>query len=392
MRRKQAGTIPVVNMTSEALVPGGDALARHEGKVVFIPGALPGEEIRVALVERKKDFDRGEIVTVLKESPDRIQPPCPHADSCGGCDWQHINHEAQLRHKVDLAKAAYLRLGGFAFPGLGIESGPPFGYRNRMQLHVDRRGGFGFKARRSHDVIAVDHCPIAHESLQTLFSSTSDLRPSTRLHVFGHPTVGDAKVRREDDGQGPVEVTVLGKTFAFGLRSFFQSNLEMLERLLPFALEGLSGQIAWDLYSGVGLFAAFLQERFEKVMAIESDAHAADFIRRNTRSGIEIHAGRVEDLLVTGGLDKIGEQMQPRPDAIVVDPPREGLHVQARQWLVKVRAPKLVYVACDVVSQARDLKTLLAAGYRLDALRLFDFYPQTHHLEAVARLTWVGDE
>jgi 23S rRNA (uracil1939-C5)-methyltransferase len=183
---------------------------------------------------------------------------------------------------------------------------------------------------------------------------------------------------------------VLGKTFAFPLNGFFQSNLVMLERLIPFALNGLKGKLALDLYSGVGLFAAFLQDRFTQVVALEEAPQSTAFIAENAGPAVQVYQGRLEELAASGllaaGLAQGGGEGAAKPDAIVVDPPREGLHADARQFLVQMAAPELVYVSCDVATQARDLKMLLAQGYALSDLRLFDFYPQTHHLEAVARL------
>jgi 23S rRNA (uracil1939-C5)-methyltransferase len=389
MKKTRPIHAPEVEVTVESLVPGGDGLARHEGKVIFIPGVLPQERVRVALVQRKKDYDRGECVTRLESSPDRVTPPCPVADRCGGCDWQHIRIEAQHQLKRDLALSAYARFGGFHPLDLKLEAGHPFGYRHRVQVHADAMGRLGFKGRRSDEIMVVQGCPVAHAALQPLFQSASPWRFPARFQAFGHATRGLSELVREDEAiSHEMQVRVLGKDIRFSLKGFFQSNLEMLERLLPFALEGLQGRVAWDLYSGSGLFAAFLRDRFQHVLAIEADAESAFWIGQNTGHEVPVYSGKLEDLLAETALaDRIPESHQ-HPDAIVVDPPREGLHASVREWLLQVQAKHLVYVSCDVVSQARDLKILLAGGYALKDLRLFDFYPQTHHLEAVARLEW----
>lgn len=387
----------MIELTIETLVNGGDGLARHGGKVVFVAGVLPGERVRCRIIQRKKDFDRAECVEVLEPSPDRIEPPCPAANTCGGCNWLHIKPEAQARFKVALARGLYTRLGGFDPADLGIElaieTGPTLGYRHRLQVHADARGRLGFKSRGSANVTVVDHCPVAHASLQPLFAEPSKVRAPARLHAFGHDTLGPSELRREDmpitklndrtDAE-PVRVKVLGKIFAFPLDGFFQSNLTMLERLIPFALGGLQGRLAYDLYSGVGLFAAFLREHFEQVVAIEESPRSTAFIAENAGPGVRVYTGKLEELVTESGF--MAGEAPTRPDAIVVDPPREGLHAEALRFLVRTAAPELVYVSCDVATQARDLKALLAAGYALQDLRLFDFYPQTHHLEAVARL------
>jgi len=148
-------------VTIEKLVPGGEGLARRDGKVIFVAGALPGERLRVRLTESKKDYARGELEEILVPSPERILPPCPVAGRCGGCDWQHLSYPEQLRQKVALAGDALRRVGGIEWPGLSIEPGKPWGYRNRAQLHRARDGRLGFLARASHDVIPVAACPVA---------------------------------------------------------------------------------------------------------------------------------------------------------------------------------------------------------------------------------------
>lgn len=395
----------VIEITIETLVNGGDGLARHEGKVVFVGGVLPGERVRCRIIQRKKDFDRAECLEVLNPSPDRIAPPCPAAKTCGGCNWLHIKPEAQARYKVALARGLYTRLGGFDPANLGIdlaiETGPSLGYRHRLQVHADARGNLGFKSRGSAQVTVVNHCPVAHASLQPLFAAPSRAKAPARLHAFGHDTLGQPELRREDMPNlgpvvGPVRVKILGKVFAFPLDGFFQSNLAMLERLIPFVLQGLRGDLAYDLYSGVGLFAAFLREHFDQVVAIEEAPQSAAFIAENAGPGVRVYTGKLEELVSEDGFitekgasilpQDLDSARPPRPDAIVVDPPREGLHADALRFLVRTAAPELVYVSCDVATQARDLKALLAAGYALQNLRLFDFYPQTHHLESVARL------
>jgi 23S rRNA (uracil1939-C5)-methyltransferase len=178
----------------------------------------------------------------------------------------------------------------------------------------------------------------------------------------------------------------LGKTLRFDLRCFFQSNLEMTARLVPYAMEGLKGRLALDLYCGVGLFGTFLADRFERVLAVEENPAALEWARRNIGVTHAFLRGRVEDLLRA----ERGPLALARPDAIVVDPPRTGLDREVSAFLIAKRPPRLVYVSCNPVTLARDLKALLAAGFALDDLRLFDFYPQTAHVEAVAKLAWRG--
>jgi 23S rRNA (uracil1939-C5)-methyltransferase len=397
-----------VELTIEKMVPGGEGLARREGKVIFVAGALTGERLKVRLTGSKKDYARGEIAEILAPSPERITPPCPVAGRCGGCDWQHLAYPEQLRQKVALAEDALRRVGGIAWPGLAIEPGKPWGYRNRVQFHRSPDGRLGFLGRGSHEVIPVSACPVSDPALNALLSTDpatpadpASASPATGARfpaATGGPSAeaagrllawGHAGAAARADGE--IAVEILGKTIRFDNRCFFQSNLGMLEKLIPHVLEGLpdrhgeqgggpGGDRALDLYCGVGLFGAFLADRYRSVLAVEENAaslaHARGNIPGTSHAFLE---GRLEDLVQQGRLGDV-------PDLVLVDPPRPGLDQAVRDWLAETRPPRLVYVSCNPVTLARDLKSLLAAGFTLTSLRLFDFYPQTAHVEAVAKL------
>lgn len=387
----------LIETVVEKLVPGGDGLARAGGKVLFIPFALPGERVLVRLTEVKRDYARAVVVEIRESSPERMVPPCPAFGRCGGCDWQHIDPEAQARHKVALAEDALRRVGGIAFPGLRIETGNPWRYRNRIQIHRDAAGNAGFLARGSRDLAPLRDCPVSRPAFAPLFAPRTpfpgDASPAggaeaNRFAAWSHPLPegGDCLISAEGGGAGDIAVPLLGKTLRFDLRCFFQSNLEMTARLVPYALEGIAGNLALDLYCGVGLFGAFLADRFRRVLAVEENASALAFARRNIGDTHVFLRGRVEDLL----RDPRGPLASSRPDAAVVDPPRGGLDRAVIDFLAAKRPPRLSYVSCNPVTLARDLKILLLAGFRLGDLRLFDFYPQTAHVEAVAKLEWAA--
>lgn len=419
-----------LEITIEKLVPGGDGLARHDGKVVFVPFTLPGERVRVRLVEAKKDFARGALVEVLEASPDRAKPPCPVFGRCGGCDWQHIEPAAQLRHKAAMAADAYKRIGGLDLPGLPIEGGKPWRYRNRVQIHAGPDGRRGFLARASHAVVPLADCPIARPAFADLFGAPP-AKAAGRHSAWSHPLpggrefliseepgatgpglalagvpAGDGPEPQPKDARaaylreaapaiplpwpagsdGPIVAGILGKRIRFDLRCFFQSNLEMTARLIPWALDGLEGESALDLYCGVGLFGAFLADRYKGVVAVEENPISLEYALGNIGATHDFLRGRVEDLLTA----ERGPLASARPDCIVVDPPRTGLDKAVGEFLVAKRPADLIYVSCNPATQARDLKTLLASGFALRDLRLFDFYPQTAHVEAVAKLKWIG--
>jgi 23S rRNA (uracil1939-C5)-methyltransferase len=422
---RPSGPAPDLELTIEKLVPGGDGLARHEGRVVFIPMVLPGEKVRARLTEAKKDFARAVAVEILVPSPDRVVPPCPVFGRCGGCDWQHMGYPAQLRHKVAMVQDALRRTGGLEWPGLEIDGGKPWRYRNRVQIHRGPSGQGGFLARTSHAIVPVSTCPVSHEAFDGLFppqapapaskadapNGREDFR-ARRWSAWAHPlpdgntfliseepgATGPGLILSPDGSRAPapeylgprvdgtggsIEARILGRPIRFDLRCFFQSNLEMAERLVPYALEGLSGREALDLYCGVGLFGAFLKDSFENVLAVEENPISLEYALGNIGATHHFIRGRVEDLL----REERGYLASCKPDAIVVDPPRDGLDAAVKEFLIAKRPGKLVYVSCNPVTLARDLKTLLANGFGLDALRLFDFYPQTAHVEAVARLS-----
>jgi len=365
-------------------------------------------------LESKKDFGRAEVVEILTASPARVTPPCPVAGRCGGCEWQHIDYPEQLRQKLALAADALKRVGGLEWPGLEIEAGEPWRYRNRVQIHRDASGTAGFLARASHDLVPIRDCPISRPAFGPLlapvapaqvsgagFPGSRPFQGTRRFAAWSHPlpeggdflvSADPAAVRAEEAagariGQDTeIAAPLLGKTLCFDLRCFFQSNLEMTARLVPYALEGLSGRLALDLYCGVGLFGAFLADRFAQVLAVEENPTALEYARRNIGVTHGFLRGRVEELLRA----ERGPLAEASPDAIVVDPPRTGLDRAVAGFLIAKRPARLVYVSCDLVTLARDLKTLLAAGFALEDMRLFDFYPQTAHVEAVAKLSWRG--
>jgi len=448
-----------LEITIEKLVPGGDGLARHDGKVIFVPLVLPGEKVRVRLSETKKDFARGIALEILTPSPDRTAPGCPVFGRCGGCDWQHMDYPAQLRHKVAIVQDALRRTGGLEFPGLAIEAGKPWRYRNRIQIHRGPSGKGGFVARTSHDVVPVSTCPVAAGAFDTLFPKpdrpaaevksdpgdswdpeqyehkeerkdrdrgrhsawTHTLPDGERFLISDEPgatgpglllpplppagasaTAGTESMGSESKGARPIpeylgprvedtlgviSATVLGKIIRFDLRCFFQSNLEMVEKLIPYALDGLAGTEALDLYCGVGLFGAFLKDKFERVLAVEENPISLEYALGNIGDTHHFLRGKVEDLL----REERGPFASGHPDAVVVDPPRDGLDAAVRDYLIAKHPPRLIYVSCNPVTLARDLKILLANGFKLDDMRLFDFYPQTAHVEAVAKLSWTAE-
>jgi len=371
----------------EKLVAGGDGLAFHEGKAVFVPFALPGETVLATLARERKDFCQAALVEVLEPSPHRVAPACPLYGQCGGCNLQHLAYPRQIEEKALIVAEALRRTGRIERGGIEAVPSLPFGYRNRMQLHFTPAGRVGFMRRSSSDIVEAPSCPVAVTSIQAWIEARAgssrgfeELKPrlagKDRFLVFGYGE--EAWVEGERD---LVEVKVAGERVRFHIGGFFQSNLYLLDRFVPDALAGLSGARAADLYCGVGLFGRFLRRSFDEVVCVEQNAAALALAKENVPGAAnEFHAASVEDWARGHGGRSFG-----RFDCVVVDPPRTGLSAPVRAWLVRARPPVLVYVSCDPVTLARDAGALVRSGFALESVKAFDFYPQTGHVECHAR-------
>jgi 23S rRNA (uracil1939-C5)-methyltransferase len=390
-----------VRLRIERLVAGGDALAFLDGKAVFVPFALPGEEVLARIEEERRDYSRARLVELVEPSRHRAAPICPIYGECGGCNLQHLAYSRQLEEKALIVGDAFARnaraaTGGSSGAGAGspgsgaahvITAVPslPLAYRNRVQLHFTKAGRLGFMKRSSSETIEARTCPVALRPIQSWIEERAGtsrgyaemgrfVAGKERFIAFGY---GD-EVWLEGH-RGVVSVGVAGKPVRFHLKGFFQSNLHLLDRLVPDALAGLSGGRAADLYCGVGLFGAFLSSSFESVVCVEENPYAIALAKENVAGeGHEFHALSVEDWTRSASAAK-------GLDLVVVDPPRTGLSPTVRAWLARAAVPALVYVSCDPVTLARDAGELARAGYSLESVKAYDFYPQTSHVECLAR-------
>jgi tRNA/tmRNA/rRNA uracil-C5-methylase (TrmA/RlmC/RlmD family) len=375
VRQRQAKGASVVGQRFTAMVGpiahGGHCIVRlpePQSRVVFTRHALPGEEVVVQITEGTEGdrFWRGDAVEVVSASPDRVAAPCQYAgpDLCGGCDFQHVALAAQRGLKANVVREQLVRLAGLdaADPqvaGLVVEAVPGdregLGWRTRMQ-YVDLPGqAHGLRVHRSRDVVEIEECLIAHPDAR---------EPSAAL----------------------VSETVHEREFTVAADGFWQVHpgapTTLVDTVLDF-LDPQPGEKALDLYSGVGLFAAFLAARVGesgRVVAIEGDRKAAEHARANLR---EFRRATV----VPGTVDRVLISAYDEPfDLVVLDPPREGARRKVVDQIVD-RAPRAVaYVACDPAALARDIASFAEHGYRLTRLRAFDLFPMTHHVECVALL------
>jgi 23S rRNA (uracil1939-C5)-methyltransferase len=375
-------------MLVEKLVAGGEGLCFDEGKAVFVPGVIPGERVRVRLRQSRRDYARAELREVLAPSPHRITPPCRLAGTCGGCDWMHIRYEEQLSLKVAIVQEALRRTGGIECGPLAIQPSPPLAARNRAQVHRDAEGRLGYMAARSERIVPARDCPIVAPPIEEVLRG--DLPAPDGLDRFTVWSDGRSCAVEGRDDERDLVAEVCGRQIRFSVGCFFQSNLAVLETLVPWALAGLdpaataagaaSPPRAADLYCGVGLFGSFLADRGFRVTCVESGTLSLGYARRNVPGPDHaFHPMSVESWIVSGAA------REPFA-AVVVDPPRPGISPEVRAWLCARPPRRLVYVSCNPVTLARDLGALTTAGLGLEELRLFDFYPQTSHIEAVARL------
>jgi len=376
---------PNLKLRIEKLVAGGDGLAFHEGKAVFVPLALPGELVLASISRERRDFLQAELLEVLEPSRYRVAPACPIYGECGGCNLQHLSYPRQVEEKAAIVSEALRRTGRIEREEIPAVPSLPFSYRNRMQLHLTGEGRLGFMRRSSSELVEAASCLVAVKPIQAWMEARAgssrafdELKPyilgKDRFLVFGYQD----EVWIEGE-RGVVEAKVAGEPIRFHLKGFFQSNLYLLEYFVPDALGGLSGESAADLYCGVGLFGRFLAKSFSRVTCVEHNPFALDLARQNLPGkGNDFHALTVEDWVRSEGAKR-------RFDCVVVDPPRTGLSGPVREWLGRARPRMIVYLSCDPVTLARDAGELTRAGFALESIKAFDFYPQTGHVECHAR-------
>jgi tRNA/tmRNA/rRNA uracil-C5-methylase (TrmA/RlmC/RlmD family) len=335
---------------------GGHCVVRHDDRVVFVRHALPGERVEVVVTEGRDGdrFWRGDAVSVLVASPDRVEPPCPYAGPglCGGCDFQHVTPAGQRALKAAVVREQLSRLAGLDLPVTVEEVPPSLRWRTRMRYVALPDGARGLHVHRSDEVVEVDDC----------------------LLDAGGPT----RVRES------VETTHGSHDFVVDPDGFWQSHVEAPRLLVETVLSMLApqpGERVLDLYAGVGLFAAFLADAVGlagRVVAVEGSPQACRDARANLPPQVQVTQGAVDRVLAASYDEPF--------DLVVLDPPREG----ARRTVVEQvadRAPRAIaYVACDPAALARDLATFAGAGYSLRELRAFDLFPMTNHVECVALL------
>jgi len=377
---------------------GGHCVARHEGRVVFVRHALPGERVRVTVTEggATSKFWRADATDVLNPSPDRVAPPCPWAGPgrCGGCDWQHASLSAQRALKATVVREQLAHLAGLE-RDVVVEAVPGddggLGWRTRVHYAVDAAGRAGLRRHRSHDVVRIDWCRIAHPLVVEARVPEERWPPESSVEVVASVATGERLVLVGGVPGGDVTEVAAGREFRVSGSGFWQVHPGAAETLLAAVLAGLEprpGESALDLYCGVGLFAAALAERLGpggRVTAVEADARGVSDARHNlaTLPTVTVERGRVDHVLRRLRLR--------RADLVVLDPPRSGAGKAVVDLLSRVKARRIAYVACDPAALARDLRWFGERGYELLDLRAFDLFPMTAHVECVAVLGQVSN-
>ena len=398
-----------MEVTIERILPGGFGLAHAEGRTLMVALAAPGDRLRVRVDRVKGNVGFASIIEVVEPSPVRIAPPCPYFGRCGGCDFQQLTYEAQLSAKAEIIKDCLHRIGRInTVPDFNITPAPhQWRYRSRAQWQYDSvRQRLGYFESASRRVCDVSECavlaPELQRSLETLRHNMSKgLLPDEAKYfravagdegVSVAPGVSGPSIGEDDDSERLPDInrSIGEEKYKLNAQSFFQTNADLLPRLIVGAIGDLSGDTAIELYCGVGLLTLPLARRFNRVIAVEENSDAASFARENLAGADLVNAEVVaadvaawieSDLKCGVGAGAL------EIDFLLLDPPRAGAESRVIGGILQLKPKRICYVACDPATLARDLKKLIAGGYSLDSLDAFDMFPQTHHVETIAKLT-----
>ena len=429
-----------MKVTIEKLIYGGEGLGRlpaddrGPGKSVFVPFVLEGEEAEITLTEQKRGFARGRVESVGTASPHRQKPPCPYFQACGGCHYQHSTYA----HQVEIKKAALIetlkRTAKLDLDcDLEIHTSHEWNYRNRTRLKVQTESQFalGYYRFRSHDLLPVEECPISSPVMNRAIAASWEAGrsgklsgPLLELEFFaGHddssllieaycgrgtssaeaeglskqlslllPEVRAVAVFEQSDlnrgleprrlagsGDAAIQYQAAGRDYRVSAGAFFQVNRFLVNDLLEAVCTNQKGNLALDLYAGVGLFSAVLAGSFAQVIAVEASQTSLGDLKHNCGREVKAVLATTEQYL-----DQVSSEL--RPDLVVADPPRSGLGENVVRNLARLKPSRLIYVSCDPSTLARDLRMLVDSGFRIEAAHLFDLFPQTYHIESVFHL------
>ncbi|HEY4906721.1 MAG TPA: 23S rRNA (uracil(1939)-C(5))-methyltransferase RlmD [Candidatus Acidoferrum sp.] len=428
-------------LSIEKLVYGGDGLSHADGNTVFAPYVIPGEEVRASVKTKRNKLIWAKLDEVTKPDPRRQKAPCPHFGTCGGCHYQHIPTPSQVEFKESILRETLSRLGRIQWDGpIQIHSAEPFGYRNRAQwaFRDAKPMALGYFLPESSVILPIDTCPILSPTLHKAFEKLQDLaraghmpeklqeieafvdskdekislnvaferfpKPAAEIAAIFRNAVpqlesllllDQSKDRFELTGPGYLMHEAGGFKFRVSHLSFFQTNRFLIEDLFHTMTAGAKGDVALDLYSGVGFFTLPLGKTFNKVISVDANLAATTDLYANAEAaGVTVtsHNEHAEEFL---------RKTQEKPELVVLDPPRAGLGAAAASALVALGAPEIRYLSCDPSTLARDLAILTGSAkkkgdeavsaepairYEIADVHLFDLFPQTYHIETLVRL------
>jgi 23S rRNA (uracil1939-C5)-methyltransferase len=420
-------------LTLDKFTYGAAAMGRApepDGRAVFVPFGIPGELVRVRLIEEKRGFAHAELLEVLDASPQRTAPRCRHFGECGGCHYQHLPYEAQLAAKIEILRDQLGRIGKIKEPPVGpiVPSPKPWNYRNHVQFHLTGDGKLGYvglasagsvEPSREAAVVPITECHLPEDRLDALWpqlgfeadasevpeplvervslrAGSDDLMVVLESHSLEAPEmeleagISVVHISEQDvlvmAGEDHLTLHVLGRDFRVSAGSFFQVNTSMAEAMVKCLLEvlPLPTEALLEVYCGVGFFSAFLAPHCQRLIGIEISPSACNDFQTNLDEfdHVELYEGMAEQVIpaLNGRLDTSshGEMI------VLVDPPRAGLKREVLDGIVTLKPGTIAYVSCDPATLARDAARLIKGGYRLEEVRPFDLFPQTYHIESIS--------
>jgi 23S rRNA (uracil1939-C5)-methyltransferase len=435
-------------LSIEKLIYGGDGLARTpagaDGRsmAVFVPFVLPGERVEAEIRQEKPGFARGSLTQVIEASPDRVEARCPYFRQCGGCHYQHIPYQRQLEFKAAILRETLQRIAKIDLTSeICLHASPPWNYRNRTRLQVRTGPEFalGYFRLGSHEFLPVRECPISSPLLNRVMARLLELGglncPTAVEEIELFADAADERLlawafcgreadhrdllrwaealerelpeisgvtffssRRRFEDEAPSNQKALAQSGAKAIRyrtqnyeyqvsagAFFQVNRYLVDELVSVVTGNASGDVALDLYAGVGLFSAALARNFHHIFGVEASQTSHSDLVQNVPANVKAVGARTEDYLRSDYLRN--RPVRKRPDLVVLlDPPRTGAGKAVIRSLVELGALRVRYVSCDPATLARDTAPLLAAGYHIEEAHLFDLFPESFHIESVLLL------
>jgi len=401
----------IIDLTLDNPAYGGDTIGRlPDGRAVFVPFSVPGETVRIRIVTEKKKYARAELLEILEPSPYRVDPRCKHFEACGGCHYQHIAYEQQLLIKRKILQDQLERIGGIKDPQIEemIPSPLEYNYRNQIEFHLSKEKKPGFIRANKEGIIEVSECHLPQESLNNIWPQL-EIDPKTGVSTIAlrlgveddillklesanffdaeldveslpvsivHVSPGNSQILA---GSAYTLMQVKGRDFHVSVGSFFQVNTPMADKMVTLIEDNIpeGTGVVLELFSGVGLFSAFIAEKVEKLIAIElSESAGEDFVANlDEYNNVELYQGSAEEILSI---------LDVQPEIILADPPRTGLSKDVLRRILSLAPDLILYISCDPATLARDSKLLSEGGYTAEKFVPFDFFCQTYHIETLS--------